>query len=173
MTMNMLKKSLLLAMVGLSLAAGAANAADKAAGEAGLKAHETVWFDLYNKGDAAGLANLYATDAIVMPPGAAALNGRAAIQAFLVNDIATSKKAGVTLQLGAMTGASVSGDSGWISGTWSAVDASGAAVDGGNYLEVSHRSGKEWLIVRDTWNSDRAPPAPAADAKPAAKPSTK
>ena len=173
--MNMLKKILLLATGLLVLATGAANARDKAADEAKLKAHEPVWFDLYNKGDAAGVANLYAQDAIVMPPGASAVTGRAAIQAFFVTDIATSKKGGVTLKLGPFTGVGVAGDSGWISGTWSATDASGATLDAGKYLEVSHRSAAGWAIIRDIWNSDRAPAvaAPPAAAKPAAKPVTK
>jgi ketosteroid isomerase-like protein len=172
--MNVLKKTLLLALGALVLATGAANAKDKSAAgeEARLKAHEPIWFDLYNKGDAAGVANLYAQDAILMPPGAPAVTGRAAIQTFLVTDMATTKKAGVTLKLGAFTGAGVAGDSGWISGTWSATDASGATVDTGKYLEVSQRTGKVWAVTRDIWNSDKAPapPAPPPAAKPPAAP---
>jgi ketosteroid isomerase-like protein len=172
--MNALKKILLLAMGALVLVAGAANARDKSlsADEAKLKAHEPIWFDLYNKADAAGVANLYAQDAVLMPPGAPAVTGRAAIQTFLVSDMATTKKAGVTLKLGQFTGVGVAGDSGWISGTWSATDASGATVDTGKFVEVSQRTGKVWAITRDIWNSDNAPPpaAPPPAAKPAAAP---
>ena len=175
--MKVLKKAVLLAMGALVLATGAANARDKsaAADEVKLKAHEPIWFDLYNKGDAAGVANLYAQDAILMPPGAPAVMGRAAIQAFLVTDMAATKKAGVTMKLGAFTGVGVAGDSGWISGTWSATDASGTTMDTGKYLELSQRSGKGWAVTRDIWNSDKAPTpsAPPPAAKPAAAPAKK
>lgn len=170
--MNVPKKVMLLAMSLLVLATGAANARDKSADETKLKAHEPVWFDLYAKGDAAGVANLYAQDAILMPPGAPAVTGRAAIQTYFVSDMAATKKAGVTLKLGQFTGVGVAGDSGWLSGLWSATDASGATLDTGKFVELSHRSDKGWMITRDIWNSDRAP-APAAApvaAKPAAAP---
>jgi hypothetical protein len=57
------------------------------------------WFDLYAKSDGEGMANLYSEDALLMPPGAPAV-----------------------------TGADVSGDTGWISGNYTVVDASGAAA---------------------------------------------
>ena len=51
-------------------------------------------------------------------------------------------------------------------------DASGNVVDSGNYLAVLKRqSDGKWLLFRDTWNSDRAPPAPA-DAASEAQPAT-
>ena len=163
--MNTLKKTLLLAVGLFVLATGAVNAADMSKVEARAMAHEQKWFDLYSKGDAAGVAKLYAQDAILTPPGVAALHGRAAIQAFLVTDIANSKKAGLTLKLGTITGSHESGDTTWISGYWSAVDAGGATVDSGNYLEVSQRTKTGWEITRDIWNSDHPPAAAAPAAK--------
>lgn len=139
-------------------------AQNTAADEAKLQADALVWFDLYNKGDADGAANLYADDALLMPPGAPASKGRAAIREFLAADIATSKAAGISLKNAAVTGVGVNGDVGWISGTYLVVDASGATVDGGNYLSVHRRTNGAWPYIRDTWNSDRAaaapPPAP-------------
>jgi ketosteroid isomerase-like protein len=60
----------------------------------------------------------------------------------------------------------VSGDLAWLSGTFSDKDASGATVDEGKYLSVYRRTNGNWLLVRDTWNSDKAlpPPAPPAAA---------
>lgn len=169
--MNVFKKTLLVALGFVALGSGAAIAADKAADEAALKAHEQQWFDLYNKGDAAGLANLYSEDGLLLPVGEPEHKGRAAIQTYFAKDIAESQKAGLTLKLGAFNGVGILGDGGWISGNWSAVDKSGTAVEGGSYLEVCQRSGKGWVIVRDMWNSKRTP-APAA-AMPAAKPAPK
>lgn len=137
---------------------------DTAADEAKLQADALAWFDLYNKGDADGTANLYADDAIMMPPGAPASKGRAAIREFLAADIAASKAAGISLKNAAITGVGINGDAGWISGTYVVVDASGATVDAGNYLSVHRRTNGAWPYIRDIWNSDRAaaapPPAP-------------
>jgi hypothetical protein len=33
-------------------------------------------------------------------------------------------------------------------------------VDSGSYLSVSRKSSGKWLLVRDTYNSDRPLPAP-------------
>ena len=46
------------------------------------------WVDLFNKGDFAGVAALYTTDAVVLPPDAGIVKGRTAIAAMW-KDIAT------------------------------------------------------------------------------------
>ena len=58
-------------------------------------------------------------------------------------------------------GAAVAGDTGWESGTYTATNAAGTAVDSGSYLSVSHKSNGKWLYYRDTYNSDRSLPATA------------
>jgi ketosteroid isomerase-like protein len=113
------------------------------------------------------MANLYVEDALLMPPGAPAVKGRPGIKTFLGDDSAKTKAAGLSLRNGTITGTGVNGDTGWISGTYSVVDGSGATVDSGSYLSVHRRTNGVWLYIRDIWNSDRppAPPAPAADVK--------
>jgi ketosteroid isomerase-like protein len=101
-------------------------AQNTAADDAKLQTDALAWFDLYNKGDADGVASLYSDDALLMPPGAPASKGRAAIREFIAADIAKSKAAGISLKNGAVTGVGVSGDAGWLSGTYLVVDASGA-----------------------------------------------
>jgi uncharacterized protein (TIGR02246 family) len=128
---------------------------DAAADQAKLQADALSWFGFYAKGDADGMANLYAEDALLMPPGAPAVTGRAKIKAFLAADAAGTKAAGVSLKNVAVTGVGTSGDIGWLSGTWVAVDATGAKVDSGNYLSVHRRTNGMWLYISDTWNSDR------------------
>ena len=68
---------------------------------------------------------------------------------------------------GKVTGSGVTGDSGWVSGSYTVVDASGATIDSGSYLSVHRRNDGEWPYIRDIWNSDRpaAAPAPAAPDK--------
>jgi ketosteroid isomerase-like protein len=144
---------------------------DTAADQAKLQADALSWFDHYAKADADGLANLYAEDALLMPPGAHAVQGRPAIKTFLGEDATKSKAAGISIKNGTVTGSGVSGDNGWISGTYTVTDASGATVDSGNYLSMHRRTNGAWLYIRDIWNSDRppAPPAPAAPVAPAKK----
>jgi len=137
-------------------------ARDVEADRAKLRADALSWFDFYAKADGEGMANLYAEDALLTPPGAPAQTGRAAIRAFLGEDAAKTRSAGLSIKNGTVTGAEVSGDIGWISGNYSVVDASGAAVDSGSYLSVHRRTNGVWLYTRDIWNSDRAPAPPPA-----------
>ena len=141
-------------------------APDTAAAEAELEANALSWFDHYNKGDADAVTNLYADDAVLMPPGVPAMTGRAAIKAYFDKDIATVKGAGLSIRNTAVTGKGVSGDTGWVSGTYTVVDGAGATVDSGSYLSVHRRTDGAWPYTRDIWNSDRAPaaapPAPEA-----------
>jgi ketosteroid isomerase-like protein len=142
-----------------------APARDTAAEQEKLQADALAWFDHYAKGDAAAMASLYAEDALLMPPGAPAVTGRAAIEDFLGRDSAASKANGVSLQNVSVTGSGIDGDTGWISGTYKVVDSSGATVDTGSYLSVHRRTNGAWPYIRDIWNSDRPPaPAPAAPA---------
>jgi len=154
----------ILAIATLVVTAGCTTAApparDVAADRAKLEADATSWFAFLDKGDTAGMANLYAEDARLTPPAVPAILGRAAIKAYFDDDLPKMKAAGLTIKNGMTTGVDVSGDLGWISGNYTVVDGSGAAVDSGNYLSVHKLTNGQWLYVRDIWNSDR-PPAPA------------
>jgi uncharacterized protein (TIGR02246 family) len=145
-------------------APGAPPVVDTAADEAALKAATVTWIEAYNAADVEKMVALYAEDAVLMPPHASVANGHAAIRAFLTADTAGAKAAGIKLALGAST-AGVADDAGWESGAYTVTDASGATVDSGSYLSVSHKSNGKWLYYRDTWNSDRPLPAPAAAEK--------
>ena len=126
-----------------------------------IKAVTAAWLEAYNAGDVEKIVAMYTEEGVLMPPHAAVANGRAAIRAFLTTDTAGAKAAGIKLMPGAAT-AGVAGDTGWESGSYTVVDASGATVDGGSYLSVSRKVDGKWLYIRDTYNSDRPlPPAPA------------
>jgi ketosteroid isomerase-like protein len=69
----------------------------------------------------------------------------------------------VSLELNDDDKAAASGDFGHHTGSYVVKDASGAVVDSGNYLAVMQKQADgKWLMIRDTWNSDRPPPAPPA-----------
>src|SRR6266536_3090828 len=77
------------ALVG-SMAGFAHAASPTSADEAAIRAESTDWVKAYNGGDAKAVAALYAEDALLLPPGAPGVSGRAAIQAFFTKDIAAS-----------------------------------------------------------------------------------
>jgi len=142
--------------------------AESARGVAALHAVDQSWVKAYNSGDVDTVAGLYDEHAMLLPPGSPGANGRAAIRTFFAKDIAESQKAGVVFALGPKPDGGVSGDMGWVSGTYVVKDKSGKVVDTGKYLSVSTKKAGKWLYVRDTWNSDGAP-APAESAAAAKK----
>lgn len=144
------------------------SAADSAKEIAALQAADKNWEKAYNAGNADAVANLYDEQAVLLPPGAPGVSGRAAIKSFFAKDTAETQKAGVTFTLGPKPAGGVSGDMGWQSGTYAAKDKSGKVVETGKYLSVSMKKGGKWLYVRDTWNADGAS-APAESAAPAKK----
>jgi ketosteroid isomerase-like protein len=145
-----------------------ASAADSAKEIAALQAADQSWAKAYNAGNADAVASLYDEQAVLLPPGAPGVNGRAAIKSFFAKDTAESQKAGVTFTLGPKPAGGVSGDMGWQSGTYAVKDNSGKVVETGKYLSVSKKKSGKWLYVRDTWNADGAPAA-AESAAPAKK----
>ena len=144
------------------------SAADSAKEVAALQSVDQDWVRAYNAGNADAVANLYDEQAVLLPPGAPAVNGRAAIKAFFVKDTAASQKAGVAFNLGSKPAGGVSGDMGWQSGTYAVKDKAGKVVEIGKYLSVSVKKGGKWLYVRDTWNADGAP-SPSESAAPPKK----
>ena len=156
-------------MVGLAQAASPATA-----DEAAIRAQTASWEKAYNSGDAKAVAAQYAEDALLLPPGASGVSGRAAILAFFTKDIAGSAAAGVVFVVDPKTDVGVSGNLGWESGKYK-VTVKGAVVETGKFLSVSRKQNGKWLYIRDTWNADApsapAPPAPAP--APAAPPAAK
>ena len=141
-----------------------AGAEDTDADKTEIQDATRAWAVAYNAGDADGVTKLYAEDAVVMPPGHEPLFGRAAIREYIAGDSAAAKAAGLTLTIEHGDSVGISGDIAWHSGLYSVSDASGARVDGGSYMEAAQKMDGKWLIIRDIWNSDKAPAAAAAPA---------
>ena len=140
-------------MIGIAHAASPASADESA-----IRAQTASWEKAYNGGDAKAVAAQYAEDALLLPPGASGVSGRAAILEFFTKDIAGSKAAEAVFVITPKTDVGVSGDMGWESGTYK-VTVKGAVVETGKFLSVSRKKDGKWLYIRDTWNAD-APPAP-------------
>lgn len=146
--------ALVIATGGLSLAGAASEAA-------AVHAADDAWVKAYNAGQVANVVALYDEKAVVYPPGAPPVQGRAAIQTFFENDIAGFAKTGLVMTLSPNPEGGVSGTTGWSSGTWAAKDKDGKVIDSGWYFSVSKKVGGKWLYVRDAWNSN-GPATPAA-----------
>jgi uncharacterized protein (TIGR02246 family) len=159
--MNMLRIALALTCTTMAVAACAPRPADTSADEAQIKADPAEWFDAYNAGNADAIANLYTEDGVLLPPGASARQGKAAILEFVTGMIAQTSPAGQKMQFGEVTGVGISGDLAWLSGTFAVNDASGMAVDKGKFLSVYRKENGNWQMVRDIWNSDMPPAAPS------------
>ncbi len=157
-----------LRLIGLAalLAAGGIQpaAADPAAGVAAIHAVDDDWVKAFNTRDADTMAAQYEESAVLLPPGAPAVQGRAAIGAFFPNVMPVAVKDGLEFTLGAKPAGGVRGDFGWSSGTYVLKDKSGRVLEKGKYLSVSRKKAGKWLYVRDTWNSDGAPRAPETHA---------
>jgi ketosteroid isomerase-like protein len=149
----------LLCAAGCSGSGGAPRqATDTSADEATIRAATAAWIDAYNVGDVDKIVAFYAEDTVLMPANAPALKGRAAVRAFLVADMASARKAGLAYKDGPGD-VGVAGDLAWHAGASLVVDAQGATVATGKYIEVWRRMDGRWLMVRDIWNDDAAPAA--------------
>ena len=135
---------------------------DAAADEAAVRAINPAWFKAHAAGDAAGVAALYADDAVVSPPGMPAARGQAAILEYFTRELAAMSSAGVTNNMGTdPTEVGVSGDLAWEWGTYNVTDKAGKIVEIGKFTSVIARRDGGWKLLRDTWNADNAPAAQA------------
>ena len=162
-----LKKLVVLAASFAALAACTKTAApDTTADETAIRAVNIAWFKAYNAGDGPAVAELYAEDAVTGAPGTPAVRGKASIREYYVKAVAALAAAGLANSDGPTSDVGASGDLAWQWGTYVVTDKSGAGVDAGKYTTVFQRKNTKWMIIRDTWNSDAAPAAPAPGTAP-------
>ena len=140
-----------------ALSAVPAFGADAKADVAAIKAVDQHWLKAFAAADGDGLARLYDENAVLMPPGAPAVSGRAAIREFLLKEAQGASKAGMVFSFGEKSDGGASGNLGWSSGTYAVKDKDGKVVETGKYLSVDRKVDGKWLYWRDTWNADSAP----------------
>ncbi|RMF56304.1 MAG: DUF4440 domain-containing protein [Bacteroidetes bacterium] len=122
---------------------------DLTAARAAIDEVDRAYGEAMRAGDAETIVALHAGDAVVLPPDAPVLRGKAAIaQAFREY---YAEPLPVTLQLQEVVVAS-SGDLAYVIG------ASNGADGNGKYLTVLRRTADGWVIVADAWNNDQPTP---------------
>jgi uncharacterized protein (TIGR02246 family) len=144
--------SLVAAMSAGAVAAGAQDAAVRAAVEAGSKKFSAA----VAKGDAAALASLYTTDAEAFPPNSEMTKGRPAIQAMW-KGVLDSGVTGVDL---VTTEVEAQGPLAYEVGTYVIKVKDGTVADRGKYVVVWKKVGGQWLLHRDIWNTNQPAPKP-------------
>jgi len=117
----------------------------------------------FNARDATKVASFYAEDAVLMPPNATLIKGRAAIEAFFKSEFSI----GVTgLKLTPIESV-ISGSIAFEAGTSvvtigrrtaPTLTGAGTTTDNGKYLTTFKRVGNEWKIAYDIFNSDQPKP---------------
>ena len=158
--MNNFAKLMLVVAGSLTMAACGKTAPNASADSSAIRSSQDAWYKSYNSGDAAGVAALYADDAVLMAPNVPAARGMVAIRDYYSKAAPEAQASGLTAVEGPAGDIGISGDLAWQSTTYTVTDKSGATVESGKVLTVLQRRGGKWMIIRDTWNSD-APPASA------------
>lgn len=149
-------KSLLTLLPVLVLAA-ACNPASQSSDPSVLAARSEAWDAALNAKDIDALADLYTTDARIMPPNRKIATGQDAVRAefgAMIDAALSSELTSVETM--------VSGDIGYNVGNYT-LRTGDDVVDTGKYTEIWHRGDDgQWRIANDIWNSDHA----AADKGP-------
>jgi len=120
--------------------------------KAAIEAVNARWTELFNKGDFAGVASLYAEDATAFPPGSGMVKGRAAIEAMwkgMADQVGDPKLTVIDVKrLGCCAAREI--------GTFSLKTKGPAPKEvTGKYVVVWEKVGKNWKLATDIWNDGK------------------
>lgn len=122
------------------------------------KSAALTWNDALAAGDVEPIVNLYAEDAMILPPNSDPVTGRAAIRGFWLASMEMAPGGSITSVEGESDGGLA-----FERGTYVAEDAEGNEVDRGKYIAVWKLVDGDWKISRDIWNS--SVPSPGEEAE--------
>lgn len=154
----------LLALTALCLAALACAPADTppardaAADAAEIRAGNDAWIAAFQSRNLEALGSVYATDAILYPPGSPPVTGREAIAATFAPMIEGGLGGSTTVEE-----TKVSGEMGYQIGSYTLTDPAGNTVDQGHFVEIWGLEDGRWVLTRDIFNTDLGPAEPAGD----------
>jgi len=131
-------------------------AVDEAVVRETIAAKDKAWADAAVAGDIEALVQQYATDAVLMPPGAPRAEGTEAIREAFTSWLQEAPPTSTTVTSDAIT-VTAAGDYAHAVGSWTM---SGTGPDGseysdqGKFLAIWKSADGDWKIVNDIWNSD-------------------
>jgi uncharacterized protein (TIGR02246 family) len=128
-----------------------ASVAQSREARAAVEDNEAKFSASFAKGDSQAVSNLYAEDAAILPPNGARIEGRANIRNFWQGayDAGVKKVETKTVEVGG------SGNTVHEVGTYTLYDSGDKVLDEGKYVVVWKKEGKNWLMFRDIWNSNK------------------
>lgn len=123
------------------------------------------WLEAYNKGDAAALAAIYSSDAVLLPQGSPQpIIGQANIRKFFDGWLQQKLDNGsIPITEAKMLDPNTILTAGTWSGEVPATKSTPSVQVGGTYLGIGVKEGIEWRLRADTWNM-----MPPPNAQPAA-----
>jgi ketosteroid isomerase-like protein len=168
--MTFRRRTFLLTTIALaSLAANghAQTAKQQSSGSSGASARVAAdaankrFADLFNKGDVAAAAKVYASDAVVMPPNGSAVSGQSAIADFWKGAYSSGVRNVALTTTEFVTHGSYAHELGTYQLEVRKADGSVVARDNGKYMVLWKRAaGGDWQWYRDIYNSS-VPSAPS------------
>ena len=137
---------------------------DPAALRRAVEAVNRQFMDAFARKDAVAMGQLYAEDALALPPGAVEVGGRAAIEAMWRSFMALPISQ-FELKTAEVDG---NGDTAWEFGRYRMLQNDGSVADAGKYVVIWKMTGTGWKAFREIWNSDAptASPVPAEASPP-------
>ena len=117
---------------------------------AAIEAASAAFAEAFNAGDAEAVAAMYTEDALVLPPGKEAIEGRTAIQAQIAADFAEME--GMVMSFETTEVQAAHGHALEVGG-YTIEGADGSHVDHGKYIAIWKNTDDGWKITRDIWNS--------------------
>lgn len=137
--------------IGLILTLSITVAAQKNDVRAAIEANEAKFSRFFAKGDAKSVSDLYSKTAKVLPPNGEIAEGRAKIRIFWQGAWDAGVKRAETKAVEILgNGNSVSEV-----GTYTLYGSQNEILDEGKYIVVWKKEGRNWMLFRDIWNSNR------------------
>ena len=145
----------------LSFTAGCQTApkSDPAALRSAMNAIDRQFMDAFARKDGAAIGPLYAEDALAMPPGAAEVEGRAAIEGMWKSMLSLPLSE-IELKTSEIGGGV---ETAWQSGHYRLLQNDGSVADAGKYVVIWKETEGGWKMYRHIWNSDALSASPASD----------
>ncbi len=125
----------------------------KAPAKESISAINTKFMQAWSNGNAGGIAALFTSEGMLMPPNVKSVKGHTAISNFFSNLISTGFS---TLNLEAVQSA-LHDKSGHEIGKYTVSDGNGQSVDAGKYIAILRKENGQWKIQSFIYNSDLTP----------------
>jgi uncharacterized protein (TIGR02246 family) len=117
--------------------------------QAAIAAANENFMSTFNRGDSAGIGDLYTENGQLLPTGSDFVTGKAAIQAFWQGAMDMGIK---TARLDTVE-AEEHGDTAIDIGKYTLSGEAGNVMDRGKYVVIWKQEGGQWKFHRDIWNS--------------------